>query len=92
MLILFLKGKHLTEIIGIMAAVLTTTAFIPQFLKMWKTHSTQDISLRMYLMFCAGVLFWLIYGLEINSLPVILANAATLALTLMILAFKIRYK
>ncbi|MFZ1082790.1 MAG: SemiSWEET transporter [Candidatus Kryptoniota bacterium] len=82
----------MTETIGYIAAVLTTTAFVPQFLKVWKTRSTQDISLRMYLILCAGLLLWLIYGIEMNSLPIILANSMTLALALMILAFKIRYK
>jgi len=82
----------LTEAVGFIAAVLTTTAFVPQFIKVWKTRSTQSISLRMYLMLCTGVLLWLVYGFEIRSLPVILANGVTLVLTLAILVLKIRYK
>ena len=82
----------MTEVIGFIAAVLTTTAFVPQFIKVWKTRSTQGISLRMYLMLCTGVLLWLVYGFEIRSLPVILANGVTLVLTLAILVLKIRYK
>ena len=82
----------MTDIIGYAAAVLTTTAFIPQFVKVWKTRSTEGISLRMYLMFCVGVLLWFIYGTELRSLPIILANGVTLLLTLAILAMKIRYR
>ena len=82
----------MTETVGFIAAVLTTTAFVPQFIKVWKTRSTQSISLRMYLMLCTGVLLWLVYGFEIRSLPVILANGVTLVLTLAILVLKIRYK
>ncbi|MCL4512138.1 MAG: SemiSWEET transporter [Bacteroidetes bacterium] len=82
----------MTEAVGFIAAVLTTTAFVPQFIKVWKTRSTQSISLRMYLMLCTGVLLWLVYGFEIRSLPVILANGVTLVLTLAILVLKIRYK
>lgn len=82
----------MTETIGFIAALLTTTAFVPQFLKVWRTRSTQDISLRMYLMLSAGVLLWLIYGIRLGSLPIIFANGATLTLALSILALKIRYK
>ncbi|HEY9167513.1 MAG TPA: SemiSWEET transporter [Candidatus Kryptonia bacterium] len=82
----------MTETIGFLAAILTTTAFIPQFLKVWKTRSTKDISLRMYLMLCAGVFLWLIYGVLLNSLPIILANGVTLVLTLAILGLKLRHK
>lgn len=82
----------MTETIGFIAALLTTTAFVPQFLKVWRTRSTQDISFRMYLMLSAGVLLWLIYGIRLSSLPIVFANGATLALALSILALKIKYK
>lgn len=85
-------GMELVEAIGFIAAALTTTAFVPQVIKAWRTRSTQSISLRMYLMLCTGVLLWLVYGIEINSLPIILANGVTLILTLSILALKIQYK
>ncbi len=82
----------LTEIIGFTAAGLTTTAFVPQFLKVWKTRLTRDISTRMYLMLCGGVFLWLVYGIQRRSLPIILANAVTLILTLAILGLKIKHK
>ncbi len=82
----------LTEATGFLAAILTTAAYIPQFAKVWRTHSTKDISSRMYLMMCSGVLLWLVYGIRLRSLPIILANAATLGLTLSILGMKIRHK
>ncbi len=84
--------QTLTEIIGFVAAILTTTAFIPQFLKVWKTRSTKDISMRMYLMLCSGVFLWLVYGLRLRSFPIMLANGVTLILTLAILVLKIRHK
>ena len=82
----------MTETIGFIAAILTTTAFVPQFVKVWRTRSTKDISLRMYLMMCAGVFLWLVYGIRLHALPIMLANGATLALTIAILAFKIRQR
>ena len=78
--------------IGFFAAFCTTIAFLPQATKVYKTRSTKDISLYMFLIFTVGVLSWLIYGLIINDLPVILANAVTLVLSLFILIYKLKFK
>ena len=80
------------EYIGFFAAFCTTIAFLPQAIKVYKSKSTKDISLYMFLIFTIGVLSWLIYGLIINDLPVILANAVTLVLSFFILIYKIRFK
>ena len=78
--------------IGLVAASCTTISFIPQAVKIFKTKHTKDLSLGMYVLFSAGVLLWLIYGIFNRDMPVILANAIALSLALVILAFKIRYK
>lgn len=79
------------ELLGFVAAFLTTVSFLPQAIKAWKTKSTKDISLPMYLLFILGVSLWAIYGFMINSLVVMLANAATLLIALFILYLKIRH-
>jgi len=79
------------NIIGIVAGIFTTLAFLPQVIKTWKMKETKDLSLGMFLMFTLGVLLWLIYGIMINSMPVILANAGTIILAGIILFFKIKY-
>ena len=76
------------ESIGSTAALLTTASFVPQVLRTLRTRNTQAISLWMYSMFSAGVALWGIYGLLIDSWPVILANAVTLALALVVLWHK----
>ena len=78
--------------IGFFAAFCTTIAFVPQAIKVYKSKSTKDISLYMFLIFTIGVLCWLIYGIIISNLPLILANAVTLSLSLFILIYKLRYK
>ncbi len=78
-------------IFGLIAATLTTISILPQVIKAWKTKKTGDLSLAMYSLFCAGVLFWLIYGIVISDLPIILANTITLILACTVLYFKIRY-
>lgn len=80
------------EILGLIAAILTTGAFIPQAVKVIKTKNTGDLSLSMYSMFVGGVSLWLMYGFIIDSLPIILANGVTLLLSGVILFMKIRYK
>jgi MtN3 and saliva related transmembrane protein len=79
-------------LLGLVAAALTTTAFLPQLLKTWRTKSAKDVSLWMLITFSLGVFLWLIYGLYIQSLPVIIANAVTLVLSSINLILKIRYE
>ena len=84
--------EFIIKYIGFFAAFCTTFAFLPQAIKVYKSKSTKDISLYMFLIFTIGVLSWLIYGLIINDWPVILANAVTLVLSLFILIYKLKYK
>ena len=79
-------------ILGLVAATLTTSAFIPQLIKIWKSKSAKDVSLQMLITFCIGVFLWLIYGIYLQSLPVILANLLTLIFNLIILWLKIKYE
>jgi MtN3 and saliva related transmembrane protein len=78
--------------LGFIAGILTTAAFVPQVVKIWKTKHARDISLGMFAIFSSGVLLWLFYGIEIGAMPVIVSNAITLGLSLTILVFKIKYK
>ena len=68
------------EIIGYIAAVLTTASFLPQAIKTLKTRDTQSLSLSMYSIFCTGVLMWLLYGIAIANWPIVVANAVTILL------------
>lgn len=81
-----------TNTLGLIAGALTTAAFIPQVVKIWKSRHTQDISLGMFAIFSIGVFLWLLYGIQLDALPVILSNGITLVLSLTILVFKLRYK
>ena len=80
------------EIVGLVAAALTTAAFVPQVYKTWKTKSADELSLTMYLVFFTGIMLWLAYGILLNSLSIILANIVTGILVLVLIYFKWRYK
>jgi MtN3 and saliva related transmembrane protein len=82
---------QLTTLLGSLAATLTTIAFVPQVVRAWRTRSAKDLSLGMLITFALGVALWVAYGISIGELPIIIANAATLALTLILLGLKLRY-
>jgi MtN3 and saliva related transmembrane protein len=82
---------QLIDLIGYLAAALTTLSFVPQA---WHTFTTRDvrgISLGMYSAFTLGVALWLVYGLLIGAWPIVVANTVTLALAASILVMKLRF-
>jgi len=81
---------NLAEIIGAVAALLTTAAFVPQAFKVLRTRETAAISLTMYVLFTAGVALWLAYGIITVQWSITIANAITLALAALILGVKLR--
>jgi MtN3 and saliva related transmembrane protein len=78
-------------LIGSIAAICTTSAFVPQVIRVWRLKRADEISLTTFLVLSIGSLVWLTYGLLISSLPVIAANGATFALVLTILALKVKW-
>jgi MtN3 and saliva related transmembrane protein len=80
-----------TQMIGYFAGILTTAAFLPQVVKTIRDKSTRDISFSMYLLFCAGIFLWLVYGLLLQDMPIIASNVVTLLLAGIILGLKSRH-
>lgn len=78
-------------LLGMAAGTLTTISFVPQVIRTWKTRSTKDISTGMFAMFSTGILLWTLYGVAINSLPVIFTNSITFVLAFIILVLKIKH-
>ncbi|MEJ0027429.1 MAG: SemiSWEET transporter [Rhizomicrobium sp.] len=78
-------------LIGLAAAFCTTIAYLPQVIHTWRTRSTGDLSLPMFLVMTTGVALWLVYGLFIGDAPLIAANGTTVVLTGTILYFKLRH-
>ncbi len=77
------------DVVGYLAAILTTVSFLPQAIMTVKTRDTDSLSLGMYSMFTAGVLLWLIYGIYLSNPAIIIANAITFLLAAIILGFKV---
>jgi|TARA_R110000751_G_scaffold74819_3_gene151121 MtN3 and saliva related transmembrane protein len=84
-------GLPFETILGLVAGSLTTLAFLPQVIRTWRTRSTADISLGMFLVLCTGIALWFVYGLINGDWPVIIANGLTFLLAAIILGFKLRH-
>lgn len=82
----------LIDLLGYLAAGLTTCSFVPQAWLTFKTRDVRGISLGMYGAFTLGVALWLAYGLALGAWPIVVANAVTLSLAASILAMKLRYR
>ena len=81
----------ITTFIGLFAAVCTTSSFVPQVVKAWRSRSTRDMSTAMFTLLVTGNSLWLLYGVLIGDLPIVVANLITLGLVGTILALKLRY-
>tara|TARA_B100000214_G_scaffold181489_1_gene130838 strand:- start:542 stop:799 length:258 start_codon:yes stop_codon:yes gene_type:complete len=78
------------ESVGFIAAILTTTGFVPQVYKIYKEKNAKGVSLTMYIILFIGVLLWLVYGVLIGSLSIIIANGVTAILQLLVIIFKLK--
>lgn len=79
------------EWVGYLAAAMTTLSFVPQAVKTIRTRDTRSISLGMYVVFTAGIAMWLVYGIALDSMPMILANIVTFLLSATILGMKLKH-
>ncbi|NPA74698.1 MAG: hypothetical protein GXO25_01280 [Euryarchaeota archaeon] len=83
--------SYAIQILGFAAGTLTTISFLPQVIKAWKTKSTKDVSLGMFLLFTLGVLLWLVYGIALMDWPIIIANVVTVILAALVLVAKLKF-
>jgi MtN3 and saliva related transmembrane protein len=90
-----MKGLRMkrVEVLGMIAGICTTSAFIPQVYTVWSMRPTPavSISLPMYILFTLGVIVWAIYGIKIHAQSIIIVNATTSLLALSILIYKCVY-
>ena len=85
------RPMSLMDYTGYAAALCTTSAYIPQVVRVWRTRSTKDISLKMFLVLITGLALWLTYGFLKGEIPIIAANSITLMLAGTILFFKLKH-
>ena len=86
-----MNAPELVTVVGSIAATLTTAAFVPQVLRVWRLKDARDISFVTFSVFAVGLVGWVAYGALTNSIPVVAANSLTLVLALAILTLKVRF-
>ena len=79
------------EIVGAVAALVTTLGWVPQVVKIARARKAGDISFAATGAIALGVSLWALYGVLIGSWPVIIANAATFLFVAAILGMKVRF-
>ena len=80
------------EILGLLAGTITSITFLPQVIKVWQTKSAKDLSMLMLLLLMLGVILWLVYGVILMNVAIIYTNSMVLAMSLILLFFKLKYK
>lgn len=80
----------LANVIGVAAGLCSTSSFVPQVIKAWRSNETEAISKRMYVVTVSAFSLWTVYGVMIGSVPIIAFNLASLALSGTILLLKVR--
>lgn len=79
------------DYLGLVGAFLSSVTFVPQVYQAWKTKSVGDLSIWMILILLANVSTWLVYGLVKQDIAIIIANSIILALSLLMLIFKLSF-
>ena len=79
------------DILGIVAGILTTSGFVPQIIKTYKTKKVRDISLLMFILLLMGLLLWLVYGIIEKNIPILFTNITAITYVVIILSMKIKY-
>ena len=82
----------LTQIIGISAGTLTAVSMLPQLLKIIKEKEAEDISFFMLFILISGLVLWTIYGFMKEDIPIIVTNAFSILLNLVLLFFRLKYR
>ena len=80
----------LTNLLGGLAAFLTTIANVPQVIKCFRTGKSGDLSNKMLIALAFGFTLWLTYGLLRDDLIIAAANAVSLGLVAILLGFNWR--
>lgn len=78
-------------LVGIVAGIFTSTSVIPQLVKTIKERKAEDVSPFMFIILLTGTSIWTYYGVLKNDLPIIITNAFSSLVTIMMLFLKFKF-
>ena len=73
------------EFLGYLAGVCTAIVFLPQTIQTIKSRDVKGLSLTTYIIYCTGMLSWILYGVYLRSIQMMLFNAISLFFAAIIL-------
>lgn len=81
----------LVTVLGVVAGLLTSTGFVPQIIKGYRTRRMHDVSLLMPAVLGLGMALWLVYGIAREDAAIVFANAVGVSLTGILCLMKLSY-
>lgn len=86
-----MDASAIVETMGYVAGALTASSQLPQAWKAWRSRSTADLSIKALAVLATGLALWLAYGVVKGDWPLIVANGVSVAVTLAVIAAKLRF-
>jgi MtN3 and saliva related transmembrane protein len=80
-----------TELIGLIAGILTASSILPQLIKTIREHKAEGVSVFIFIILMAGTAMWVYYGILRDDFPLMITNAFSFGLNLIMLILKIKY-
>lgn len=77
---------------GVAASSFTAASLIPQLTKVLKEKKAENVSLWMLLVLFVGLGLWVYYGTLKNDLIIIISNAFSFIINVLLAVFAIKYK
>lgn len=80
-----------TQLIGIVAGILTATSMLPQLVKIIKHKKADDVSMFMLIVLLSGLATWIVYGILREDWPIIVTNCFSITINVLMVIFRIKY-
>jgi MtN3 and saliva related transmembrane protein len=79
-------------LIATIVGSISTIGYFTQIFKIVKRKSSADVSILTYMLFLTAAFVWLLYGLTINSLPLLITNAIVIIGAFSVIVTSMYYK
>jgi MtN3 and saliva related transmembrane protein len=80
------------DILGIVAGLCTSSSLIPQIVTTLKKKKAGEVSIFMFIVMMTGNALWIYYGFDKSDIAIISTNFLALALNVVMLILKFRYR
>lgn len=80
------------DILGIVAGICTSSSILPQIIKTLKKKKTEEVSIFMFIVLMTGNALWIYYGFVKSDIAIISTNFFALALNIVMIVLKFRYR